>query len=98
MTIKTWILGLFGVVVGWFLTVLSVMYFTDAAPGAVVLFTPEHFGARLGEDMAVVGAGWNWVAIKSDAPNLGAALYRAGAVIVLPAGLPGCLPLPEAGA
>lgn len=93
MTIKTWVLSFLSVVVGWFGLQLAVMYFTDAAPGAVVLFPNAGFVSGLPADFAVVGTGSNWVAIRSDQPNLGKTLYTAGAWIVLPAGLPGCFPL-----
>ena len=93
MTIRTWGIAITAVVIGWFGLQLSVMYFTDAAPGAVALFPSADFVARLPADMAIVGAGSNWIAVRSDQPNLGKNLYAAGALIVLPAGLPDCLPL-----
>lgn len=93
MTIKTWVLSLAGALAGWFCLQLALMYFTDAAPGAVVLFPSAHFIADLPAGVAVVGAGANWISVKSDAPALGKSLYGAGARVVLPAGLPGCLPL-----
>lgn len=93
MTIRTWGLSLAAVIVGWFGLQLIVMRFTDAAPGAVVLFPAEDFVARMPAGVAVIGNGPNWVAVRSDEPNLGRTLYASGAVLVLPAGLPGCLPL-----
>ena len=74
-----------------------VMVLSDAAPGAIVLFPSAHFTQALPEGAAIVGAGATWIAVRSDQPNLGAALYRAGGLLVLPGGLPGCLPLPAAG-
>lgn len=93
MTFKTWGISITAVVIGWFCLQLSVMYLTDAAPGAVALFPSNDFIARLPKDMAIVGAGSNWITVWSDRPNLGQNLYAAGALMVLPAGLPGCLPL-----
>ena len=93
MTIKTWLMSVVAVVIGWFGLQLSVMYFTDAAPGAVALFPPADFIARLPAGMDIVGAGSNWIAVLSDQPDLGKKLYAAGALFVLPSGLPGCLPL-----
>lgn len=93
MTIRAWILSLLTALLGWFSLQVFVMYFTDAAPGAVVLFPPTGFVSRLPDGVAVVGGGSNWIAIKSDEPELGKNLYGAGAWVVLPAGLPGCLPL-----
>ena len=93
MTIKGWISSTGAVLVGWLGLQLLVMYFTDAAPGAVVLFPSTDFVYQLPIDVAVVGVGTHWIALKSDAPNLGKSLYRAGGWVVLPAGLSGCLPL-----
>ena len=93
MTIKTWIIAVVLVLVVWFSLQLSVMYFSDAAPGAVALFPSDGFISRLPEGAAIVDAGKNWIAISYDGANLGKTLYQAGAWIVLPAGLPGCLRL-----
>ncbi|MBK4216514.1 hypothetical protein JJJ17_11310 [Paracoccus caeni] len=71
----------------------AVMLFSDAAPGAVAFFPAQDFVAELPDGAGVAGAGRFWIAVRSDQPGLGLALYRAGAVLVLPAGLPGCLPL-----
>jgi hypothetical protein len=94
MTIRRWALALTCVFAGWVATLGLVMLATDAAPGAIVLFPAGDFTARLPDGAAVVGGGAAWIAVRSDAPGLGAALYRAGGRLVLPAGLPGCLPLP----
>ena len=95
MTIKTWVLALLGVAAGWLATVMTVMLISDAAPGAIVMFPSDDFVSNLPDGAAVVGGGDMWLAIRSDTPGLGAALYRAGGRVVLPAGLPGCLPLPR---
>jgi len=97
MTIRRWILALVLVFAGWLATLAAVMLLTDAAPGAVVLWPGDDFLENLPPDMAVAGGGPGWIAIRSDAPGLGRALYRAGGALVLPAGLPGCLPLPGTG-
>jgi shikimate kinase len=97
MTIKGWLLTLACVFAGWLATLLGVMVLSDAAPGAIVLLPADDFATRLPDGAAIVGTGPAWVAIRSEAPGLGAALYRAGGRLVLPAGLPGCLPLPDAG-
>ena len=94
MTIRTWLFAIAGVFAGWVATLSAVMLLSDAAPGAIVFLPQEGFIANLPDDAAVVGRGSMWVAVRSDAPGLGRALYRAGGLLVLPAGLPGCLPLP----
>ena len=70
-----------------------VMRFSDAAPGAIALFPSPDFIARLPADVAIIGMGSFWIAVRHDGPNLGRSLYAAGSWLVLPAGLPGCLPL-----
>ena len=94
MTIKAWIGSFAGVIAAVFVLQLAVMYFTDETPGAVVLFPPEKFISDLPADVAVVDIGSGWIAVKSDGARLGKRLYQSGARLVLPAGLPGCLPLP----
>jgi hypothetical protein len=81
------------VLFGWVSLQLGVMYFTDAAPGAMALFPTEGFISRLPANARIVDIGEFWITIASDEPALGKNLYAAGAWIVLPAGLPGCLPL-----
>lgn len=96
MTIRTWLAAIMGVLAGWIAVTALVMVVSDAAPGAVALWPATDFVRHLPEGTAVVGGGRFWLVVKSDAPGLGLELYRAGARLVLPAGLPGCFPLPEA--
>lgn len=69
----------------------GVMYFTDAAPGALVLFPPEHLLRNLPETAAITGSTPYSITLSSVEPNLTRRLYLAGAWLVLPAGLTGCL-------
>ena len=96
MTIRSWALSFGTVVIGWLALQMMVMRFTDAAPGAIVLFPADNFVTQLPDNVAVVSAGSNWVSVRSDTPDFAQKLYFAGAWIVLPAGLPGCLPLSRA--
>ena len=80
-------------VLGWIAVTASVALFTDAAPGAVAFFPSEGFVTRLPDGAALVDARPLAVTVASDAPDLARGLYAAGALLVLPAGLPGCLPL-----
>jgi len=97
MTIRVWACALLTVLIGWIGLQLVVMRFSDAAPGAIVLFSDDAFIGGLPDDIAVLDIGAYWVAVKADEPRLAARLYNAGAWLVLPAGLPGCLPLPAQG-
>lgn len=94
MTIKRLLLGLPLVFVAWITIMALVMRFSDAAPAAVVLFPSPEFMAALPKDVAIIAENSATISLSSDMPGFGAALYRAGALLVLPAGLTGCLPLP----
>ncbi len=96
MTIRRWAAALALVGAGWIGTLMLVMLVSDAAPGAIVLFPRADFVSNLPRGVAVAGGGRGWIALRADMPGLGRVLYRAGGRVVLPAGLPGCLPLPEA--
>jgi hypothetical protein len=95
MTIRArqWVPALALALAGWIGTMAVVMVLTDAAPAAVVLFPADGFLARAPE-AAVLGCGPFWLVLEAGKPGFGRALYRAGALLVLPAGLTGCLPLP----
>lgn len=93
MTIRRWVFAIVVVLCGWIGLQLLIMRYTDVAPGAVVLFPADSFLSNLPEGVAVVGIGSSWMSVKSDEPGLGKSLYAAGAWVVLPAGLPGCLSL-----
>ncbi len=94
MTIRSWIASVVVVLIGWISLQLGVMYFTDVAPGAMALFPNEGFISRLPANVGVVDIGDFWITVESDERALGEKLYAAGALIVLPAGLLGCFPLP----
>lgn len=93
MTIKVWVLSFAAAIVGWFGSLVLIMLLPDAAPGAVVYFPTDEFVAQLPDNIAIVGAGRNWISVQSDTSNLGLKLYSAGALIVLPADLSGCIKL-----
>jgi len=93
--LRRWSGALLAVFVGWVGVLALVMVVSDAAPGAIVFLPAGGFVENLPDDAAIVGGGNNWLAVRSTAPGLGIALYRAGGRLVLPAGLPGCLPLPS---
>lgn len=95
MTIRRLLLVLSLLIASWLLVLTVVMRFSDAAPGAVVLFPPDGFIASLPADLSVVAATGFTVTLVSDSPEMARRLYQSGAPWVLPAGLPGCLPLPD---
>ncbi|WP_298496430.1 hypothetical protein [uncultured Maritimibacter sp.] len=96
MTIRRIVTGLFAMLIGWIGVLVLVGLLSDAAPAHVVLFPSADFIDALPQGVAVVDRSAVSVSLKSDPPGPTGPLYRAGALIVLPAGLPGCLPLPQA--
>ncbi len=82
--------------VGWIAVMAVVMRVSDVAPAAVVLLPPGDFTARLPEDVAILAATPVSLTLQSDGTDFAARLYAAGAWLVLPAGLTGCLPMPKA--
>ncbi|MFD1795168.1 hypothetical protein FQV27_14165 [Paracoccus aurantiacus] len=95
MTIRRLILGLAGMFAGWIAVLVAVGLASDAAPAYVVPLPPDALISRLDPDVSVMAAGRFSITLTSDTPGLARRLYGAGAILVLPAGLPGCLPLPE---
>jgi hypothetical protein len=78
------------VLAGWLAVLAGVMALGGAAPAALVLLPAEGF--RLPPGVAILSQGPVSVTVQGDAPDLVRALYQAGARLVLPAGLTGCLP------
>ena len=83
------------VAVLWVGLMAMVMRISDAAPAAVVPFPSAALLRDLPGDAALLGLSSVAVTLPNR-PGLTAELYAAGAWLVLPAGLTGCLPLPKA--
>lgn len=79
----------------WIALMAVVMRFSDAAPGAVILFPQAHLLEKLPENAPILGMN-QAVLTLANRPGLTRDLYAAGAWLVLPAGLTGCLPLTSA--
>ena len=94
MTINRILLALPLVFVGWIAVMALVMRFSDAAPAAVVPWPSKAFLRDLPTPAAIIDI--NGLAVTfANRPDLAQELYAAGAWIVLPAGLTGCLPLSQ---
>lgn len=96
MTIRSLLLALPLLFLGWISVLLAVAVLTDEAPAYVVVFPGQKLMGGLPGDAAILAASRFSVTLTSEAPGFARALYASGAWIVLPAGLPGCLPLPQA--
>ena len=95
-TIRRGFLALPIVLVAWVGIMALVMRVSDAAPAAVVPMPSARLMATLPDEAAIVDHGRMSVTF-ANRPGLAADLYAAGARLVLPAGLRGCLPLSEVG-
>lgn len=79
------------VLLGWIAVLALVMRLSGAAPAALVILPPSGLIDALPPGIAVTAIGPYSVTLKGGA-GLVAALYTAGAWLVLPANLTGCLP------
>lgn len=77
----------------WVAVLALVMRLGGPAPAALVVLPPEGFLARLPPSVALADEGLLGLTVRSEAPGLVPALCGAGARLVLPAGLAGCLGL-----
>lgn len=80
----------------WLALSATVMWATDAAPSAFVLFPSDRFLSNVPPSASVTNGSRVSVVLSSTEPHLTRKLYAAGAWLVLPAGLTGCLKPPEA--
>ena len=94
MTIRSLLIALPLLLAGWLSTLVVVSLMTDKAPASVVLFPTSHLLQNLPEDVSILQLNAMSITLTSKMPNLARRLYQSGALIVLPAGLAGCLPLP----
>ncbi|WP_300010417.1 hypothetical protein [uncultured Roseobacter sp.] len=92
MTIK-WLMGLGVLGTGWLVLLASVMLLSSDAPAALVPFATADFIDALPDHISITDTTALGTVLVSDDADFVAQLYRAGAVVVLPAGLIGCAPL-----
>lgn len=83
------------VLAGWIGVMALVMRFSAVAPAAVVVFPDASLLGNLPDGTQILGMSRMALTV-ANAPDTTSALYSAGAWLVLPAGLTGCLPLTKA--
>jgi len=83
------------VLVAWVAVMALVMRFSDAAPAAVVLFPSAALIENLPDGTGILTLSRAALTV-ANGPGTASDLYAAGAWLVLPAGLTGCLPLTQA--
>lgn len=81
------------VLTGWIAVLALVMRIDGSAPAALVILPPDGLLQGLPDGVAVLSETMGTLTL-SGPPGLVATLYKAGALLVLPAGLVGCLPGP----
>lgn len=94
MTIRSLLFALPLLLAGWISVLIAVALVTDEAPAYVVLFPSTQLMQHLPTGSAIIAASQLSITVSSAQPGYAKALYASGARLVLPAGLPGCLPLP----
>lgn len=95
MTIRSALLALPLLFLGWLSILLTVAILTDEAPAYVVIFPGNALMRGLPGDSSIIAMSEFSVTLTSDAAGFAKSLYGNGAWVVLPAGLPGCLPMPQ---
>lgn len=77
---------------GWIAVLAIVMRLGADAPGAFIPFPQETLLQGLPKDVAITNRSSISITVQGDGHDLTKRLYDAGAFIVLPAGLEGCIP------
>ena len=85
------------VLMGWIGVLTTVAFVSDRAPAYVVLFPSQILLENIPESSSILATSIASVTLTSDETGFARALYQSGAWLVLPAGLPGCLPQPKTG-
>ena len=85
-------LGAVLLILGWLAVLALVLHLGGPAPAALVLLPPDGFLRALPADVTVTSGNALGLTVRGGG-DLVAALYAAGAPLVLPAGLAGCLGL-----
>ena len=91
------VLALPFVLAGWLAVLVVVGLVSDAAPAYVVVLPRAGLLDALPEGSGLMAASSVTLTLSNPGDGLAREIWRHGALLVLPAGLPGCLPLPPPG-
>lgn len=90
MTIRQLFIGLPILICGWLAVLVGMGFVSDSAPAQMILFPPSGLIPSLASDVAIIDSSPVSVTVASTGSDFVKSLYAAGALLVLPAGLPGC--------
>ena len=94
MTIRAVFMTIPFILMGWIGVLTMVCVVSDRAPAYVVLFPSQLLLENIPESSSILATSIASITLTSDETGFARALYLSGAWLVLPAGLPGCLPKP----
>ena len=97
MTIRAVFMAIPFILMGWIGVLTMVGFVSDRAPAYVVLFPSQLLLENIPESSSILATSIASITLTSDETGFARALYQSGAWLVLPAGLPGCLPQPKTG-
>ena len=75
----------------WVVLAAGVLLLTDRAPAALVVLPNGKFFAQMPDDAAIISRSPFSITLSGSDPAFTRRLYKAGAWLVVPAGLEGCL-------
>lgn len=90
MTIRGWLCGLALVIFSWIALLATVTIMSDQQEDLLFIFPAQSVLRKLPEGVAVTDKGKFWMTVKSEETGVAWAAYKAGTLLVLPAGLAGC--------
>jgi hypothetical protein len=76
---------------GWLAILTGVTVLDGSAPAVLIVFPSHEFLAKIPENAAVLDMSPTSITLVSDDTDFVRRLYQAGATLVLPAGLSGCM-------
>ncbi len=94
MTIRGLLFTLPALLCGWIAVLAGVGLMSDDAPARLVLFPSQDLIANLPDEVSLVKSSPWALTLASSEPDFAQLLYSKGAMLVLPAGLAGCIGAP----
>ena len=93
MTIKRWAIGVLLVFAAWIILLALVTAFYRDQKDLLFIFPAQRTFTELPNSVSIIDKGGFWVTVTSSDTGVALDAYRAGVLLVLPAGLSGCFTL-----